>query len=391
MRIAIEKEYAMSTVRNWYIYLVSAISLQAVTWSTIDLLRNLLLYGADPLAVALQLAVIIIGLPVFLVHWLWAHRLAKKTVEEQGGILRRLYLYGISASFLGSTIPNIFDLLRTLISSNQATLYISYGYNALSAGDKIIFHSIAILVLGALWFYHQFVIREDSRVVPETDDSATIRRLYVLGFSAAGLMMTAHATIQVIRWIMITVGRGAIGDSWFSGTLAAEISRLLVGITLCVVFWPWVQRLFNSYNEEEQDSTLRKIYLCSIVFFAAIDAVAQTSGILASLIRHSLGVSSTSQGEISQPLPIIIAMGVLWAYHAYVLQRDAQKTGETKRQAGVRRLYNYLIAAVGLAALLVGLGGEISVLLRTLGRSFGEGLKVEFSWYTAATLAGLPV
>ena len=49
------------------------------------------------------------------------------------------------------------------------------------------------------------------------------------------------------------------------------------------------------------------------------------------------------------------------------------------------------VAAIGLAALLVGLVGDISVLLRSLVASFGSGLWEEFSYFTAAIIAGLPV
>ena len=56
----------MSNVRRWYTYIISFISLQAVIWAIIYLLRNLIVLGSNPLAVAFQLSVIIIGLPVFL-------------------------------------------------------------------------------------------------------------------------------------------------------------------------------------------------------------------------------------------------------------------------------------------------------------------------------------
>ena len=64
----------MVTVRRWYVFLVCAISLQSVTWAAIALLRNLLMLGrAAPVsAIAFQMAVVVIGLPLYLVHWLWA-------------------------------------------------------------------------------------------------------------------------------------------------------------------------------------------------------------------------------------------------------------------------------------------------------------------------------
>jgi hypothetical protein len=58
---------------------------------------------------------------------------------------------------------------------------------------------------------------------------------------------------------------------------------------------------------------------------------------------------------------------------------------------GVRRLYYYLVAAIGLAALLIGMGGDVSVILRALDEGFVVGLKDELAWFTAAIVAGLPV
>jgi hypothetical protein len=58
----------------------------------------------------------------------------------------------------------------------------------------------------------------------------------------------------------------------------------------------------------------------------------------------------------------------------------------------VRRLYEYLVAAIGLAAFLIGLGGVISVLIQSgAGRLLGDGLREQLAWSTAALLAGLPV
>jgi len=379
----------MSSVRNWYIYLVSAISLQAVTWSTVNLLRNLFIFGSEPIAAAFQIAVILIGLPVFLVHWLWAQRLAGRDNEERSGILRSVYLYGMLASFLGSFIPNTFDLIRSLIGvDGEAQAYRSAD---LPASEAIMFHGIAMLVLAGLWIYHQRVILDDSREIPISGSRAVVRRLYVLGFSAAGLVMTTHSIVRLIRWIMQQLEGGMVQQAYLRVQLAEEISRLAIGLALWLIFWRWAQKLYHSGSEEERNSVLRYFYLYGAIFIGVLNAVVHTAGILESLLHRLLGVPSTSSSSISQPLPIIIVMGLLWAYHAYVLRQEIQKTGESTRQAGVRRLYYYLVAAVGLAALLVGLSGDISVLIRSLDRGFGTGLKEDLSTFTAAIIAGLPV
>ena len=86
----------MRTPRRIYIYAVAAISLYAVTWSVISLLQGLFFasFGSSSAALAFQIAVIVIGLPIFLGHWLWAQRLAARDRDEQESVARQAYLYG---------------------------------------------------------------------------------------------------------------------------------------------------------------------------------------------------------------------------------------------------------------------------------------------------------
>jgi len=374
-------------VRRWYIYIVCAVSLQAVAWAIIALLRNLFVFGVDPLAVAFQIAVVVIGLPVFLAHWLWGQRLVGKAVEEGGAALRRLYLYGTMAAFLGPSTANAFDLIRRLLGGTNALQ--SSPYRSLSVGEAAIYHLVALIVLAALWSYHYRVAADDSKAVPETGGSATVRRLYVLGFSAAGLTMTTLAIIHLVRWLMLGFGSSVIRAGGLSVGLTNEIARLVVGVPIWVIFWSWAQRLFDGPSEEERGSALRKFYLYAAVFVGALTAVASATGILAGLLRRVLALAP--EGDVRQPLSIVIGMAMLWAYHAIVLREDGRRAGEAPRQAGLHRLYLYLIATVGLSALLVGLSGDISVILRALDKSFGEGLRGEAAWFTSAIIAGLPV
>lgn len=378
----------MSTVRRWYIYLVSAISLQVVTWAIIALSRNLLIsrLNPPPTSIAFQIAVILVSLPIFLAHWLWGQRLAGEVVEERGGTLRRLYLYGMMAAFLGPFAANAFDLIGTLLRAESTLDRRPYG---LTSGDAVVYHLLALLVLGVLWFYHQRIVAGDSKAVPETGGTAIVRRLYVLGFSAAGLTVTTLAIIHLLRWIMLQFGGSVVKGISLDVGLTTEITRLIIGVPLWLIFWRRAQQLFDGPSEAERESALRKFYLYGAVFIGALGAVANATTILANIFRRALGLSP--EGDIRIPLPIIIGMGVLWAYHAFVIRDDAEKIREAPRQAGVRRLYLYLIAAVGLAALLAGLCGDISVIIRSLDKGFGTELREQLSWFTAAIIAGLPV
>lgn len=262
---------------------------------------------------------------------------------------------------------------------------------AFSPGEAMLRNLAAVSVLAVLWLYHRRVLAEDEMRAPVTGRVATLRRLYVFGFSAAGLFLTTLGGIQLLRWFMFQLGGGpAIGRPGVA-PLAREVARLSVGLLLWVPFWVRAQRLFTGPSAEERASVLRKLYLYLTVFIAALIAVTNVTIILAGFFRRLLDLPV--QGDIRELLPTAIGTSVLWAYHTSVLQTDADVAGEAPRQADVRRLYHYLIAAIGLAAFLVGLSGDVSVLIRSLAPrvDFDPALREQLAWFTAALIVGLPV
>jgi hypothetical protein len=381
----------MNNARRWYIYLVCAVSLQGVAWAAITLLRNLLAGGSGGVAlVAFQIATIIITLPLFLVHWLWAQRLADRDINEREAGLRGIYHYATMAGFLGPVIANSYSLIAFIlwvaIGRPGFDSSYAYGYQRTTTED-ILYNLIAIIVCGLLWFHQKWVVSEDVKTSPESENFATMRRLYMFVFSAWGVTMTTMAVIHIIRWIMFQFGASvsALG----SGYLTDEVTRLIVGVPLWLIFWRGAQRLFSGKNISEHESALRKFYLYTTVFIAALTAVTNATGILAGFFRRLL--SLPSEGDIRDPLPVILGMVLLWVYHAFVLKDDASVAAESAKQGGVRRLYAYLIAGVGLAAFLIGLSGDLSVLIRSFTTPFNTSLKESLAWFTAALIAGLPV
>jgi hypothetical protein len=385
----------MSTPRRIYIYAVSAISLNAVAWAVISLLRNLFISKLEPevSSLAFQTAVILIGLPVFLVHWLWAQRLCRREEEERDAVLRKIYLYGIQAAFLIPIIDSVLAILSTLflLPTHRTSRMI---YPPLASGETILYYLIAVIVLGVLWYYQQLVINEDVKNIPEVGGSAVIRRLYVYSFSAAGLTMTTVAFITLLRSIMFELG-GKTGTITFSeGTTLYEIARLVAGLPLWLAFWTWAGRLFRGTDVEERESVLRKFYLYVVILLSALATVTSITYILEGLFRRLLNITSKygSEGDIRFPISIIIGTGIVWAYHAYVLREDAKKAEDIPRQQGIKRLYFYLVAGIGLAAFLAGVSGDLSVLIRSLDRgAFIIDFKRQLTWFLSVTIAGLPV
>ncbi len=384
----------MSSIRRAYIYVTCAVSLHAVAWALITLLRDLFIRGSsrDVGVLALQIAILVVGLPLFLAHWLWAQRLAVREEGERESVLRRLYLYGTMAGLLGPFAANAFDLLDTLLRMAMRVEELSlYSWRHLNQTDTIVINLVAMAVLALLWLYQHSVIRADGGEVPETGQAAGVRRLYVYGFSAAGLAMTALATISLLRWLMFQVGGRAISGARLG--LPADLARLAVGLALWLVFWMWAERLASGPDEEERASVVRRLYQYAAVFISVIGTVTAATLILEGGLKRLFGVSSTGEGgDIRDALSVIIGLGAVWAYHAYSLRGDVRRIGAQPAQAWVAQLYRYLVAAIGLGAVLVGLGGNISLLVRTLaGERAITGAGREVASFLSILLAGLPV
>ncbi len=382
----------MGNIRRWYIYGISAIALQALTWAVISLIRNLALspLRPQPSALAFQIAVIVVGGPLYLAHWLWARRLAARSEEERGASLRGLYLIGMMAGFLGPALYQLYYLLRALFGISGDSM--GWSPRQLTAGQGIVYHLIPILVLGLLWVYHRVELR--SGRYAEVDDWSTIRRLYQLGFSATGLTMTTLAVISLTRWLLILTKGTSVNYSSGNG-LYAILCQLAVGVPVWLIFWLGAGRLGQLSSIADRESTLRKVYLYLAVFIGSIGSVSAATALLAGYIRQLIRYippSWRSPDDFRDALAAIIGLGVLWVYHSAVLRQDAREVEDAPQQMTVRQITYYLVAAVGLAALAIGLAGEISVLVhRVADQVFENFQRQAFSWYTAAIVAGLPV
>lgn len=388
-------------IRRVYVYVATAVTLNAVAWALIALLRNILtpsLHREQSIVVynkevmALQLAIIIVGLPIYLVHWLWAERLAQRDEEERQATLRGLYLYLMLTAFLAPFIANAYSFVQVafrLILDVQRT--IPAWSSELPSEDTLIFTFIAMLVLALLGVYHIWVIRTDRRTISNRETWDTIHRLHFYLFSFVGLVMTSVGVGGMLRWLLFLVGETAVTIN--EQSLITALTELFVGIPVWLIFWWQAERLFNQGVEEEQASALRKFYLYLVVFLAALGTVGSLTTLLAGLFRRLLSLDS--QGDVRNVLPVLITTAVIWAYHFVVLRQDTRTLPEVQQQAGVRRLYWYLIAAIGLMALLIGIAGDISVVINSL---FGQNvldlktlLIEELSWFTAVLIAGLAV
>jgi len=385
----------MVSVRRLYIYIVCAVSLLAATAAVIALLQGLIPPGVTPpvTTTALQIAIILISVPFFVLHWVWVQRLAGREPEERTNGVRGLYLFGMLATFLGAVVFHAYTLVTALL---QIVLRVqpprtAYGMTEPPPLETMSSASLALVVLVTLWLYHELTIRQDSKAAAENEMWAGLRRIYIYLFAAVGLTLTCIGANQLLRWLLYQFGGAPLPASQLVlENLVIELARVAIGVPLWLGMWLWAQRRFARDESGERASFVRKLYLYGIVFVAALGAVAAATVTLSGVLQAALGIKP--DGDLRETLCVIIVFVAVWMYHTFALRQDAASMKQEPRQATVRRLYLYLVAAIGLGAFLIGLSGVLSVFIRAAtGEFFGEGLKVQLAWFTAALIAGLPV
>lgn len=391
----------MNAVRRVYVYLAAAAALAASVTSLIALLRNLLTPGVVPSLVkaATQIGTLLVAVPLYLVHWRWAQRAAASESAgaslERASVMRQVYLYAAMAALLAGAVNSAFGLLSGVFSLSLGVPPADYRIGRGAQGAALLIHyGLPLVILALLWAYHRQVASRDAALSEEAAGAPPIQRIYTYGASGAGLIMTSLTVIGLLRRLLILLGsRALIAPADF----AREAARLAVGMTLWLAFWIRVQRASAAPESEERVSTPRRVYLYTALLVSILGTVATLAMLLASVLDRLIGRrfpagAADSGGDLRQAISILVVLGMVWGYHAWVLRHDAFATGAYEPgSAWVPRLYRYLVAGAGLGAVLVGLAGMLGVLMRALAGVAGPGPAGQAADYSATLIAGLPV
>jgi hypothetical protein len=153
---------------------------------------------------------------------------------------------------------------------------------------------------------------------------------------------------------------------------------------------------------QDARSVLRPVYL----FLSLGVAVALTLTAAAQMLFYALGrlLGVTRPGGVggslivalAGPVSTLVVYGAAWLYHRSALAAQARAQAELPRQAGVRRLYVYLLALVALAVLSTGAGGALWT-IADLATNAPRTIDPETWWreqislYVTLLIVGLPV
>jgi len=383
----------MKTIRRLYFYLVAAISIEVVLWGMIGLLRSIfntqdITNNASNLASAL--ALIFVGVPIFLIHWAWAQNVSSKDSEEHSASIRAVFLYGI---LLGTLIPVIQNLLALINRTILSTAHLS-AYRAVVGGyqtwlDNLI--AIVINLLIAAYFWN--VLRSNWKTITEPESFAEIRRLYRFVWVLYGLLMTVYGAQQAITYAFSfpTNVLGSIGRE----TAVNAIALMVIGSPIWYYAWRLLQDALPDPDEKESYLRLGLLYLLAlggvIVFLVA------TGDLLYRILLQWLGDGQPVNDfirELGGPISVAVPFGVIWAYYGKWLNRQFDFDENLPRRAGKHRLYIYILSFLGLAATVVGLISLFGVLIDlAMGNRYlsETGIREPLSGALATLVIGLPV
>ncbi len=357
----------MRTVKRVYLYVVSLIAIQLVGWGGIFLFRQLADQGRTYSfaewggleATATFVAFILIGLPLFAIHW-WSIRFVSEPQERNTG-LRKFYLYSNLATWMGVLLFAGRDLLQnTLLVITRLKL----------DGYKPWANLFTLLIAGLLWALHAWWQRADVQVAPRSQRGQDLRRAYQYLFAGSGLLLLYVELANLIANLLKLLADSAFRDNW-QELIVSPLSGLIIGVALVLGYWRPIQRRVKAGDEQERQSGLRTLYLHLLLAIFALGVLTNVVTLFSDLLQQALDViGGYPSFWIRAALPIgqLLAGGLFGAYQTLLIFRDPELgQGEGWWRAG-KRFYAYLLATIGLGMFLLGL---IQVLIEVLNRAAG--------------------
>ncbi|MBX3051728.1 MAG: hypothetical protein KF753_09660 [Caldilineaceae bacterium] len=371
----------LALIRRFYLYAVVVASLWVMLATFDDLTRVLTdaVWAGTGLRVgdasylrdtiARSVGALLVATPLFLVHWYFVRR-ALELDAERLSALRKLALYFLT---LFALVMAGMHLYQWLYQASALLLGESLsGFGIASLPGHWLYRAVMLLVSGGLGWFLLAQLHADGDAGHESGRAGTMRRLFqtIVGLSGFGVALVGGANLLQVP-LRLALERGdssqlTVGDFAWAQMAAAGIASLLVGLLIWRINWRAWDRLIAARSEEAA-TALRRFYLYAATLIAAATAVTPAALLLNDILRRLLGYPSGSPLDaLATPVSLIVLGVIAWRWHWGQVQAEAARYGDSPESANVRRLYYYLVAAIGLVLLWIGLVDLLRLLLDTL-------------------------
>ena len=380
----------MKTIRRLYFYATTGISLEVVVWGIIGLARTLFSrrITGSTVSLAKALALIAVGIPIFLFHWTYVQKATQEDEEERNSIIRGMFLYIV---LMGLLIPVVQNLLAIVNRTLLKLLHLS-SPAIIGAGQNFSDNFIAILVNGILgWYFYQIIQKEWES---PSDMLPLLRRIYRylwvfygLGLSVTGIDLLLRHLFWVISSTSFTLVLSE--NQWMQN----GITLSLVGIPLWAYTWRIIQNSLET--PEEQESLLRLSVLYIISLLSVLFVLASGTDILTRIIETILGSGDTFRTLLRKSggaLALLITAGIVWGYYGRSLKENLAAVPDAPRRNGMKRIYGYILSFIGLVMTFVGILLLVSFITDALLEEnvWGSTMRNELSGILSVLIIGIP-
>jgi hypothetical protein len=406
----------MQTVRRLYMYLMSGITLGVllvgmnmlftVVFHALGLSRGTFAGGSDSdrEQLSLAIALIVVGLLVWTVHWLFVERSLRTENpthdEERASGARALYLTIVLAALLLFGVMAGIQLLQELVRSILGvTAAAEFGFGGADIGATL----ATLLVTSLAWTYHAAIRRRDLASGPLERAGAWIPRVYLYGAALIGLVMLALS----IGSLLTTGLQALVGEVPDFGD--ADVTRRTVADAIAGIIGWGVVFLGHSWyatslihdtrwrGVSERRARLRLAYFVAAIAASAIGVLAFAFQALNAGIGMALSVSDVVNGDalvlaIGGPILAILPWAGAWLLHWRWMRAESMEADGPGWIATVDRLDGSVVALVGLVATAVGVGGLTGLLIDVLlggNRADSDFWRREAAGYLAIAFPGV--
>ena len=358
---------------------------------------------------SLAVALLVVGLPVWLIHFGYAQRIARQRPEDRASAWRSFHLHlviFVTALLVFGYGQRALRLVLQGIFLGGSSLPSYFGIES-EWGARAAGAAAMVIAAAAALAYHVRISSGDRRATLVAGRAASLRQLVLYSLALIGLFGAAIAAISTLGPIWDYVTQRVVPVRGIDLTpnsadmlkfqLLETVPALLAGVSLWLATWIPLQRGVRASTadaEVERRSGLRALAIYLVVLVSAVAVLAGTVFVLASVGRRLLGDPiveqfSSLQREIGTPLVTVIVFGVIWIFYRRVVSAEAAREARLERAANIRRVYTYLIAAIGLAMIAIGAAGTLGV-LGSMGMGINTHSHGETATYIALLLVGAP-
>jgi len=344
----------MKTIRRFYFYVLSLISIQVVIWAVVNLLRTIFDRATVTSAVdwlAGGIAFVAVGVPIFWLHWTTVQRDALHDEEEASSRIRALYLY---ATPLATGIPITYAVLAILNRLIVRWLGLPVTSATLGGAQTNIDNLIAIAANLIVLIYFWRVLQQDWKIIPNQENLMDLSRLHRYIWMVYGLGLMIFGVQQILRYIFsIPQNFGHVPEM----VLATGLALIPVGLPIFGKAWSVIQKSLTEKNERH--SSLRLVVLFVLTLLGIGFSLSALGILLANAFRWLFQVENwrliSFMDRFATQFAVLISMGLVWGYFRRELSFAIADLDDDFQQAGIQRIYHSILSFAGLVVSFLGL------------------------------------